>query len=122
MSKWTYITAAIRVESYGASPKLQHYIQKILKQAPAITGSEGGPSIFVNVLKGHNVSIVKPNQKTIRYQTNAVITIVGSLRDREAPQTCKELLDFVEFLKEKKLGIEEIAIDINDNTKIIKSL
>lgn len=136
MSKWVYVIGTIEVETYNHSKKPKEYLENMLKDAPQITGSEGPVELFVNIPSGTNVSITPdcmacPHGKlsgshfkciapkgiecTIgHYQTRALITLYGNLRDREIKQTEEEYSAFVRFLEEDcGLGIDNVALNIS---------
>lgn len=126
MSFWTHIVGVIHVETYKEVDDIVAYVEEALKEAPAITGSERDASVFVNREPGHNVSTSFDCahcqfEDTIRtevgyfecnapdgyhcpfgeYQTCAIITVQGDLRDRMRKQTKKEWNDFHRFIAKK---------------------
>ena len=136
MSKWVYVVGTIEVETYNRSEKPKKYLKNLIKDAPKITGSEGPVEVFVNIPSGHNVSVTGdcnacPHGKlkgsdivckrkegdqctTGYYQTRALITLYGNLRDREIKQTEEEYSAFVRFLEEDcGLGIDNVALNIS---------
>ena len=102
MSNWTHITGALYIETYKERKNIKKYVEKILKNAPKITGSESDTDIFVNSLSGYNVSIWKEdkNGNFLEYQTRVCITLAGDLRDREINQTEEEFNEFIKFVKD----------------------
>lgn len=138
MSIWTYIVAAIEIETYIEDKNICDRVMEMLKNAPKITGSEHNADIFVNVLSGHNIwtncdckhcqyyeTIVNTEEGFYcdspewykcpegEYQTQVVITIVGSLRDREEDTTRKEFKEFIKFLrKDCNFDIDGICVKI----------
>lgn len=134
MSIWTQIVSSIDVETYITDTKIKEKIEKLLENAPKITGSEGNADIFVNILSGHNFwtncdcshceyyherECTKEDNnyecKEAEYQTRALISIVGSLRDKEKEKTQQEYRDFIRFLK-KDCGffIRNKTVKINE--------
>lgn len=128
MSYWTYIVGVIHVDTYEEVDDIRAYVQDALKNAPEITGSEGPASVFVNAESEYNVStdfdcaryLYKDTLQTDclgfscdspedfhcpygEYQTCAVITVCGSLRDRFKKQTRKERNEFHRYIA-KTLG------------------
>lgn len=131
MSEWSYIHVSLEV-SVGMFVKNSEYeLKRILEFAPKITGSEGGPDIFINVKSGHNISTTsdcdncyykntikkdksgcftckKPNEYKCpegEFQSLALIIIHGSLRDRNIEQTKEEFKNFKNYLKRAGLTI-----------------
>ena len=139
MSYWTHIAAVIDVDTYIESPTIQSDVEKLLKDAPKITGSEEDAAVFVNVLPGYNVSMSadcahckfyggeegaeeghffcsadrNKGDECLdsEYQTRVVITVIGDLRDRMRDQTKKEWLEFKKY----------IAKHVNDNGFYIRN-
>jgi len=93
MSRWTHITGSVFVDTYKRDENNKHNIEAMLKLAPPITGSEGNADYFVNIPSGYNSWGSDGD-----FQTRAVITINGDLRDREPLQTEQELEDLIDFL------------------------
>jgi len=141
MSHWTHIVAAIDIETYKEDNNIKTIVEKLLQNAPKITGSERDANVFVNVLSGYNYWIGADCKhceygNTItrlecgsfqcqadetykcpegKYQTRVVITIVGNLRDRMTEQTEREYNDFLNYL------IKDCGFDIEHETfKIVK--
>lgn len=126
MSHWTHIVGVMHVETYKEVDNIVAFVEEALKNAPLITGSERDASIFVNREPGHNMSTSFDcgrcrYKDTIRhyddgfecdspedyrcpfgqYQTRAVITIQGDLRDRMRDQTRKEWNAFHRYIVKK---------------------
>lgn len=124
MSRWTHIVGSFYIETNVETDDLKSYIEDQLKFAPKITGSEKNIDIFINPLSGYNV-FVSPDcerckyKETVdsfkngfsecsasnryncpegNYQTCAVVTIVGDLRDRDADTTISETGNFIDYL------------------------
>ena len=131
MSEWSYIHTSLTVDLMKCVHNPEEELKRILEFAPKITGSEGGPDIFINVKSGHNVSTncdcehcfyentikyyksggsscKKPEEykcKDAEFQTICIITIDGNLRDRNIEQTRKEFKEFKKYLKRAGLEI-----------------
>lgn len=129
MSMWTHITACMSVETYTVLNRieLKREVQKILRRAPKITGSEGNADIFINIPSGYNFSTSRdcahckyretrsevvidgetyqkceaPDNYNCsgKYQTCVVISIQGDLRDRLGDQTKREFKEFLDYVK-----------------------
>lgn len=143
MSRWTHITSCISIEAGILDNKigLKREIQKILRHAPKITGSENDADIFVNIPSGYNFfmsrdcehckykdtirHITKEGEECLEcdapryydcsseYQTQAVISIQGDLRDKDGETTKVEFIDFLNYIK-KKYIVRDYSINIED--------
>lgn len=112
MSCWSHIVAAIYVDTCIESKELKTEIETLLEKAPKITGSEDEADVFVNVLSGYNESTFNNKEgEWVDFQSCAVITIVGDLRDRTKDQTEKEWLIFKEYIEN----------EINNNGFLIRN-
>lgn len=114
---WTHVTGCIYVDTMHNSKDIKKYVEKILKDAPLITGSEQNADIFINPLSGYNTSVF--NRDNIEYfQTCAAITIVADLRDREMEKTQEEIAGFINFIRDKFFIIDTSLrlTDGNTNT------
>lgn len=115
MSMWTHVTGCIYVDTMHNSKDIKKYVEKILKDAPLITGSEQNADIFINPLSGYNTSVY--NGGNIEYfQTCVGITIVADLRDREIKETKEEVSNFLDFIKGNFLIIN-IGLNLTDGHK-----
>jgi len=127
---WTHIVAAIDVDTYIEDKNIKSIVEKMLENAPKITGSEGNADVFVNVLSGYNSwtncdcahceygnTIQHLNEGGFKcdadwdyqcpegeYQSRVVITVVGDLRDRRKQQTHKEWNAFNNYVAKKIRG------------------
>lgn len=142
MSMWTHITACLSVETGFVMKKgdLKREIQKELRHAPKITGSERDADIYVNVQSGYNFWMsydcdhckykdtrveykdedgddcmkcdAPENHKCSgEYQTCVTISIQGDLRDRTEEQTKKEFEEFLAYIKDKHY-VRDYAMNI----------
>lgn len=141
MSMWVHIIAAIHVETYVEEKDLETYIKEKLKNAPKITGSESNADIFINKKSGFNtwtncdcehceykktIKNCGKNKFTCespddfqcpegKYQTRAVITVLGDLRDRILEETTKEYEEFILYIS------NTLGWDITINTVQIEA-
>lgn len=126
MSYWTHIVAAIDVDTYKQSRTIKEDVEKMLTDAPKITGSEGPADVFVNVLSGYNHwtscdcqsceygntrrrdeidggwycdAADDYNCPSGEYQSRVVITVVGDLRDRMKDDTKSEWKEFKKYIE-----------------------
>lgn len=108
MSSWTHIVAVLDVETNiheQQKEKFEEVLREKLKGAPKITGSEQDAHVIVNQLPGYNEIMFDDDNNPIKYQTRAVITVVGDLRDRMRKQTTDEWIKFMNYI-----GIESDSI------------
>lgn len=123
MSYWTHIVGVLHIDTFKETHDLKNVLEDALNAAPKITGSEQDANIFVNIPEGHNVwtscdCASCEFKDTIRhyddgfecdapehyscpsgeYQTRAVITVQGDLRDRMRSQTKKEWNAFHRYI------------------------
>ena len=126
MSAWTHLTAVVEVDTFIEDDNIKTIVEEKLKLAPKITGSEMNADIFVNVPNWKNTYISFDCKKCIylntliedveefsctspedytcpsgEYQTRAIITICGNLRDRVIEETEKQYIKFMEYLKKE---------------------
>lgn len=127
MSYWTHIVGVMHIDTYTEVDDVQKLVEEALKNAPQITGSEGPATVFVNPESGYCVYTSCdcnrcPYKNTVRhsaefgfecdspedftcptgkYQTRAIITVCGDLRDRTRNQTRKEWNAFHRFVAHK---------------------
>jgi hypothetical protein len=103
MSVWTYVTGAIAIDTY--SEEAIEKVEDFLSTAPKITGSERNVDIFINQPTGYNVSEsrLSKDDRLVwdRYETRVIITLHGTLRDREIIETQKEVELFIQALEER---------------------
>lgn len=123
MSRWTHIVAAIDVDTYIESKIIKSDVEKLLEDAPKITGSERDASVFVNVLPGHNISIYDEDGFR-EFQSRVVITVIGDLRDKTGTKTRKEWNEFKTFIETQINGdgwwIRNCACKIVDEYEELK--
>lgn len=129
MSRWTHIVGVLHVDTYAEVDDIKQYIERALKGAPRITGSEGDATIFVNPEPGYCMSTNRDCNRceyknTLAeykgcvtcaapknyvcpdgdYQSRAIITIFGDLRDRTKDQTKAEWKAFKKFISKEVCG------------------
>lgn len=151
MSHWTHITSCISIETGILNNKigLKREIQKILRHAPKITGSESDADIFVNIPSGHNFfmsrdcehckykdtikHITKDGEEYLKcdaprhydcsseYQTQAVISIQGDLRDRMPEETRKEFSNFLNYIK-TYFSVRDYSLNIAEDPRITSTI
>ena len=135
MSCWTHIVAVMHVETFAERVNIEQYVRDLLKDAPAITGSEGPASVFVNAEEGHDIytsraCVICPwkdyydeegncaapenfDCPSGKFQSRVVITVCGDLRDRMKAETHKEWKAFQKYIfKTLGFGYRNVACNI----------
>lgn len=140
MSMWTHVVGAIHIDTYLSLDRevLQKTLENIIRDAPAISGSEGNCQIEVAIAEGSDLFVssdcrrcqyedlvngdCNPPEDFIcpegEYQTRAIITLCGDLRDRRIDFTAEEVNSFVDYIDEK-FTIRNMSIKIEDETEEI---
>ena len=119
MSTWTYITGVITVDPMGRTqPEKRYILDTILEHLPRVTGSERDMHIHVVQKDGYNSSS-SHNEfdewipwKDNRTQTEYIVVIEASLRDRWFSETLRELNKWLNRLA-KRAGIKELLVKLN---------
>ena len=119
MSLWTYITGVITVDSMGRTqPEKRYILDTILEHLPQVTGSERDMHVHVIQKAGHNSSC-SHNEfgewtpwKRNEVQTQYLVIIEASLRDRQFSETLRELNKWLNRLA-KRAGICELLVKLN---------
>lgn len=109
MSRWTHIVGAMHIDTFRTYNDIEEYVRKKLKEAPEIIGSEGNASIFVNKENGYCIFCNKGE-----FQSRAIITIQGDLRDKDGSTTKKEVEKFIDYIKKLGWYIRIFVINIED--------
>ena len=111
MSRWTHIVGAIHIDTWKACNNIEKYIENKLKNAPKITGSEGSATVFVN--KENRYCMVCNGRN---FQTRAIITIQGDLRDKNGKKTKEEIINFLKYIQKLDWETRIFAINIEDES------
>ena len=128
MSWWTYITGMIVVSPMGRTqPEKRYILDTVLAHLPKVTGSERDMHIHVIQKHGFNSSSshnefgqLIPYQDN-QMQTEYILVLEASLRDRVFDETLRELNNFLNRLA-KRLDVEDILIHLKGwNKEIIIS-
>lgn len=127
MSYWTYISGVITVYPMGRTQAERRYIlDTALDHLPRVTGSEEDMIVHVIQKAGHNSSSShdefgvaayhKVPGSLIREQTDYMLVIEASLRDRMFDETLRELNKWLNRLA-KRVGISELLVRLHDYDK-----
>lgn len=130
MSCWTYITGTINVDVPGRTqPEIEYILKTIMDHLPVVTGSERDMEVYLNRVEGDNCSSSHDeyemwtnnltdgygdkNRKGgwLRTQSQYLITVNASLRDRMFEQTFREFMKWLCRLS-KRINIDSIFVKI----------
>ena len=130
MSCWTYITGTINVDVPGRTqPEIEYILKTIMDHLPVVTGSERDMEVYLNRVEGDNGSSSHDeyemwtnnltdgygdkNRKGgwLRTQSQYLITVNASLRDRMFEQTFREFTRWLCRLS-KRLRVESVVVKI----------
>ena len=135
MSWWSYVNGTITVEPMGSTQAEKRYIlETILNHLPLVTGSERDMDVYIVQKNGHNSSsscdefgehtdnLVDRydchNHRTgwLNVQTEYMIVVNGSFRDRYFADTFREFMNWLCRLA-KRVQVNDILVRINDYEK-----
>ena len=135
MSWWTYIHGTITVEPMGRTQAEKRYIlETVLNHLPIVTGSESDMEVHIVQKNGDDESCScdeygdRTNNLINRYdghdyrtgwlrmQSQYMLVITASLRDRMFDQTFKEFNKWLNRLA-KRVTIDDILVRIHDYEK-----
>lgn len=119
MSSWTYITGVITVDPMGRTqPEKRYILDTILEHLPVVTGSERDMHVHVIQKHGYNSSC-SYNEfgewipgKLHKTQSEYLVVIEASLRDRQFSETLRELNKWLNRLA-KRADVHEILVKLN---------
>ena len=130
MSQWSYVRGTIVVEPMGRTqPEKRYILDTVLDHLPRVTGSEGDMDVYVVQKAGHNSfsSCDEFGERTnnlkdydgrksfhrgwLRVQSEYILVVDGSLRDRNLPETKKEFMKWLCRLA-KRVWVREILVTI----------
>jgi len=129
MSCWTYISGIIEVDVPGRTqPEIEYILKTIIDHLPIVTGSERNMEIYLNKINGDNSSSScdeyemetnnltdwyghKTNKGWLRTQSEYLITVNASLRDRMFSQTLKEFMKWLCRLS-KRISVQSVLVKI----------
>lgn len=122
MSWWTYINGTITVEPAGRTQAEKRYIlDTVLNHLPQVTSSEKNMNVYVIQKYGTNESSscnefgeFLSYQNWMEIQSQYILTIDGSLRNRMFSQVYKEFQKWICRLS-KRVMVVDILVRINDD-------
>lgn len=134
MSRWTDVIGAVRVSAYEETTEACEYVIKnCLNHLPKIDGSERPVSFWVTSEPAHSTfcncdefyqhsNLGTGWDSSFDVQTNFIITLSGSLRDRVFETTYKDVIKWLNRLS-KRLQIRYLCIRVSeeDHTAVITS-
>lgn len=132
MSFWTYINGSILVDVPGRSqPELQYIISSVLDHLPRVTGSEGDMEVYLRQRDGENCSSscdeygyrtnnlkdwcgYKSRNGSLHTQSEYIITVRASLRDRMFAQTRTEFMKWLTRLA-KRVWVQDVLVRVQSD-------
>lgn len=129
MSQWSYIRGTITVEPMGRTqPERRYILDTVLDHLPRVTGSEHDMDVYVVQKSGHNWSSscdefgmntnnlvttygTKSPRGWLEAQSQYILAVDGSLRDRTFAETKKEFLKWLCRLA-KRVWVREVLVSI----------
>lgn len=125
MSYWTYVTGVITVSPMGRTQHEMTYIlNTVLDHLPKVTGSERDMNVYVVQKANYNSSCSHnefgewiPGDRH-RRQTDYLVIIEGSFRDRMFDETKRELNKWLNRLA-KRVLVEDICVKLDGQGKML---
>ena len=130
MSSWTYINGTVVVSPMGRTQAEKRYIlDTVLEHLPQVTGSEKDMNVYVIQKAGYNSSSScdefgevtnnltddygDRNRKRgwLRTQSEYILVVEGSFRDRLFDQTYKEFQNWLCRLA-KRVSVEDVLVEV----------
>lgn len=143
MSQWTYVNGVIKVDTFSrSSAETLYLVQTVVNHLPAISGSEGDVQYYITIENGYNTSsnVDEFNnfsnlgngwtgRRLFEYQSCALITMSGALRDRTFEETLRETTKALARLS-SRLFVDECIVLVRsywnsfvfDNPKWMKDM
>lgn len=132
MSHWTYVQGTVEVSPLGRTQAEMRYIlETVLDHLPKVTGSEGPMDVYIIQLKGHSSSCSHTefgmyggyinwdeDNLSLKVQSNYILVVDGSLRDREFDQTFREFQKWLCRLA-KRIDVRDVLVEIKDCSKTV---
>lgn len=131
MSWWTYVRGTIYVDVPGRTqPEIEYILKTVLDHLPVVTGSENDMEVhfvkraFYNCSSSHDEFGMRTNNLKDDYgyrsrhhgmldtQSQYVLVLDGSLRDRMFEQTKREFMKWLCRLS-KRLFVNDILVEIS---------
>ncbi len=130
MSRWAYVRGTITITPLGRTQAEKRYIlDSVLDHLPRVTGSEGDMNVYVIQKNGHNCSYScdefgehsnnligsygqKTNRGWLNTQSQYIIIVDGSLRDRCFEDTKREFMKWICRLA-KRVKVDTALVDIS---------
>ncbi len=124
MSVWTYVNGVIKVDTFANSSARAMYVaQTVVNHLPKISGSECDVQYYLSLVEGYNLSsncdeFDQPSNlcnrgriHMFKAQTCVLITMDGSLRNREFHRTLFETTKALSRLSSRLL-IQECLVSV----------
>ena len=130
MSWWTYIQGVVTVSPLGRTQSEKRYIlETVLDHLPLVTGSERDMNIHIVQKSGYDMSSSHTefgewggyrDWKTLSTETQSqyILVLEGSFRDRMFEQTYKEFQKWICRLA-KRVSVEDVLVEIQAYEKSV---
>ena len=139
MSQWAYVRGVVIVSPMGRTqPEKRYILDTVLAHLPRVTGSEKDMDVYVIQKNGHDSSSScdefgmntdnlesiyggKSNRGWLNVQSQYILAVDGSLRDRTFEETKKEFVKWLCRLA-KRVTVEEILVTVEsiDGSMLIR--
>ena len=128
MSSWTYINGSILVNVTGRTqPEKEYILKTVLSHMPKVTGSERDMTVYINQIEGYDSSsncdefgefsnLGGENFRDFKTQSNYIISVNASLRDRRFKQTLQEFNKWICRLS-KRIMVDDIIVKVSEYDK-----
>ena len=134
MSYWTYVNGTVTVSPLGRTQAEKRYIlETVLDHLPFVTGSEKDMDVYIIQKAGHNHSSSHTefgewggyrNWKTLstEVQSEYILVVEGSLRDRKFDQTYREFQNWLCRLA-KRVPVEDVLVEVRgyDRSSLVRN-
>ena len=124
MSYWTYVHGTVVVSPMGRTQAEKRYIlETVLDHLPVVSGSEGPMDVYIIQKNGHTMSsshtefgvyegfLKRESTLSTEVQSEYILVVDGSLRDRMFNQTFREFQKWLCRLA-KRVDVQEVMVEI----------
>ena len=130
MSYWTYISGTVTVSPMGRTQAEKRYIlETVLDHLPLVTGSERNMNVHIIQKAGHDMSSSHTefgewggyrDWKTLSTETQSeyILVVEGSFRDRKFDQTYREFQKWLCRLA-KRIDVEDVLVEVKGYEKSV---
>ena len=134
MSYWTYVNGTVTVRPLGRTQAEKRYIlETVLDHLPFVTGSERDMNVYIVQKTGHDHSSShtefgewggyrKWKTLSTEVQSEYILVVEGSFRDREFDQTYREFQNWLCRLA-KRVPVEDVLVEVRgyDRSALVRN-